>query len=266
MPAHPSPSTPAPTPTLAELRETLRAITGDGHHRRPVLPFGIAALDGRLADGGLRLDALHEVAGAGAGWGDDAAATLFMAGIAARAWGPVLWVVRRRDLFAPGLYQAGLAPHRLLYAEARDDAELLALMEEGLRHRGLGAVIGEARRVAMPATRRLQLAAEGGRTIALLLRRHRHDGREGAEPFATPSAAVTRWHVGCAPSAPLPAGTGMSAGVGRARWRLALARQRGGDPFDTLVEAPDDTGRLALPAALVDRPVATGRARARAAA
>lgn len=258
--------TPTSTPTVAELRETLRAITGDGHHRRPVLPFGIAALDGRLADGGLRLDALHEVAGAGAGWGDDAAAILFMAGVAARAWGPVLWVVRRRDLFAPGLYQAGLAPHRLLYAEARDDAELLALMEEGLRHRGLGAVIGEARRVAMPATRRLQLAAEGGRTIALLLRRHRREGaRDGEEPFAAPSAAVTRWRVGCAPSQH-PAAGAPDLGVGRARWTLALARQRGGDPFDTVVEAPDDTGRIALPAALVDRPAAAGRARARAAA
>lgn len=263
MPAHPAPPPPAPTPppTVAELRETLRGITGDGHHRRPVLPFGIDGIDGRLADGGLRLDALHEVAGAGPGWGDDAAATLFMAGIAARAWGPVLWVVRRQDLFAPGLYQAGLAPHRLLYAEARDDAELLALMEEGLRHRGLGAVIGEARRVSMPATRRLQLAAEGGHTIALLLRRHGRDGREGAAPFAVPSAAVTRWHIGCAPSAPLRV-----AGIGRARWNLSLARQRGGDPFDTLVEAPDDTGRLALPAALADRPAATGRARTRAAA
>ncbi|WP_254606584.1 ImuA family protein [Sphingomonas bacterium] len=264
MPAHPAllPLRPSPPPTVAELRETLRAITGDGHDRRPVLPFGIGAIDTRLADGGLRLDALHEVAGAGPGWSDDAAAMLFMAGIAARAWGPVLWVVRRQDLFAPGLYQAGLAPHRLLYAEARDDAELLALMEEGLRHRGLGAVIGEARRVSMPATRRLQLAAEGGRTVALLLRRHKRDGGcEETEPFSAPSAAVTRWHVGCAPSAPLRV-----AGIGRARWRLALARQRGGDPFDTLVEAPDDTGRLALPAALADRSAATGRARTRAAA
>jgi protein ImuA len=75
-----------------------------------VLPFGISPIDSRLANGGLTLGALHEVAAASPGMGDDAAATLFMAGIAARAWGPVLWVVRRRDLFAPGLYQAGLAP------------------------------------------------------------------------------------------------------------------------------------------------------------
>jgi protein ImuA len=152
-----------PSPAIiAELRETLRAIEGDGYRRRETLPFGVPTVDQRLADGGLRLDALHEVAAGTADMSDDAAATLFIAGIAARAWGPVLWVVRRRDLFAPGLYQAGLAPERVLYAEARDDAELLALMEEGLRHRGLGAVIGEVKRAGMGSTRRLQLAAEGG--------------------------------------------------------------------------------------------------------
>lgn len=235
---------------ISQLRETLSAIEGTGFRRRPVLPFGMQRMDARLADGGLRLDALHEVAGASADLTDDAAATLFIAGIAARAWGPVLWVVRRRDLFAPGLYQAGLAPKRVLYAEAKDDDELLAIMEEGLRHRGLGAVVGEARRVAMPATRRLQLAAEGGRTIALLMKRH---PRQGGDPLAVPSAAVTRWRVGCAPSSPLPV-----EGVGRARWQLSLARQKGGDPFEIQVEACDETGRCALPARLAHRTAAAG--------
>ena len=184
---------------IAKLRDTLRAIEGDGHRRRETLPFGIGEIDTRLAAGGLRLDALHEIAPATPDLADDACATLLLAGIAARAWGPVLWVVRRRDLFAPGLYQAGLSPERVIYAEARDDAELLALMEEGIRHRGLGAVVGEARRAAMASTRRLQLAAEGGRTIALLMKRH---AREGGDPLAVPSAAVTRWRVAAAPSAP----------------------------------------------------------------
>ncbi|UYY60288.1 ImuA family protein [Sphingomonas sp. S2-65] len=221
-----------------------------GFKRRPVLPFGIGALDSRLGDGGLRLDALHEVAGTTPDMGDDCAATLFMAGIAARAWGPVLWVVRRHDLFAPGLSQVGLDHKRLIYAEAMDDAEALAIMEEGLRHRGLGAVIGEVKRVAMPATRRLQLAAEGGRTIALLMKRH---SREGVDPLGVPSAAVTRWRVASAPSTPLPV-----EGIGRPRWRLSVARQRGGDSFELEVEACDATGRCDLPAKLANRPAAAG--------
>lgn len=252
----------APSPTIAELRETLRAIEGDGHRRRPVLPFGIDAIDEKLGDGGLRLDALHEVASVGAGWGDDAAATLFVAGVAARAWGPVLWVVRTRDLFAPGVYQAGLEPSRVLYAEARDDAEALALMEEGLRHRGLGAVIGEAKRVATASTRRLQLAAEGGRTVALLLKRPAGNmGRNGDDPLVTPSAAVTRWRVASAPSHPVS-----WDGLGPARCHLHCVRQRGGDPFDLYVEAPDETGRLTLSAPLVDRSAAADRAPTRAVA
>ncbi|MHA6721977.1 ImuA family protein [Sphingomonas sp. RS2018] len=242
---------------IAELRAQLSAIEGRAYERRPALPFGIGGIDSVLAPGGLRLDALHEVAGESPSMGDDAAATLFLAGIAARAWGPVLWVVRRHDLFAPGLSQAGLSDARVIYAEAADDADLLGIMEEGLRHKGLGAVIGEAKRAGLAATRRLQLAAEGGRTIALLLKRH---GRTGDDPLGAPSAAVTRWRVGSAPSTPLPC-----AGVGRGRWRVELVRQKGGIPGHWTVEACDETGRCALPAKLVDRPVAAGGAAQRAA-
>ncbi len=99
---------------LKQLRETLRGLETGGFRRRPSLPFGIEAIDSRLADGGLRLDALHEAAAGTSDMADDCAATLFLAGLAARAWGPVLWVVRRRDLFAPGLAQSGLDPKRLI--------------------------------------------------------------------------------------------------------------------------------------------------------
>jgi protein ImuA len=238
---------------LAKLRETLGALETGGFRRRPVMPFGMEAVDSRLANGGLRLDALHEIAPSSTDLGDDCSATLFMAGIAARAWGPVLWVVRRRDLFAPGLSQVGLAAKRLLYAEASNDAELLAIMEEGIRHRGLGAVIGEVAHADMTATRRLQLAAEGGRTIALLFKRH---GRSGKDPLAAPSAAVTRWRVGASPSTPLPV-----EGVGRPRWSLDLARQKGGEPGSWIVEGCDETGRCDLPAPVARRKdLARGRA------
>lgn len=253
----PHASQPPLNPSLDALRAEVRAIeAGPARDQPEALPFGLAEIDGRLADGGLRRDSLHEVAAEGPGWGDDAAATLFIAGIVARTAGTILWVVRRRDLFAPGLFQAGLDPARVLYAEARDDPELLALMEDGLRHR-LGAVVGEARRVLTPQTRRLQLAAEGGRAPALLLR---EAPRGGGDPLAAPSAAVTRWRLSSAPSVPVPWGS-----LGRPCWRLACVRQRGGDPFELTVEAPDATGRLALPARLADRPAAAGRAPARAA-
>jgi protein ImuA len=237
---------------LAALRAQVKKIEGLGSvGGAGFMPLGVDEVDGRIAGGGLAAHALHEVAAASAHVADDAAATLFLAALAGRKLrsgdagagngarsGDVLWALARRDLFAPGLAQAGLAPDRLLYAECRNDDEVLAVMEEGLRHGGLAAIVGEVGRCAMAAGRRLQLAAEEGGTMALMLRRWKRAGRD---PLAEPSPAVTRWRVGCAPSAPIPV-----AGVGRARWHVDLVRQRGGEPANWILEAPDAEARLAL--------------------
>jgi protein ImuA len=237
------------TEQLAVLRAEVRAIeTSSVSDGLEPLPFGIRGMDERLAGGGLPAAALHEVTGASPAPCDDAAATLFIAGIAARCPGTILWAVKRRDLFAPGLALVGLGPERLLYAECGRDEDVLAVMEEGLRHGGLGAVTGEISRAAMASTRRLQLAAEESGMMALMLRQWR---RSGGDPLATPSAAATRWRIGCAPSTPLPV-----EGIGRARWRLILARQRGGEPCEWIMESPDAEGRLALPALPQHRPAA----------
>lgn len=240
------PPSPARVERLAALRAEVRALESAGAGEgRLCLPFGVGAIDSRLAGGGLPVASLNEAAGERRGPSDEAAATLFLASIAARRPGIVLWALARRDLFAPALAGAGLAPDRILYAECGRDEDVLAVMEEGLRHGGLAAVVGEVGRAAMPATRRLQLAAEEGGTLALMLRRWR--GNE--DPLGPPSAAVTRWRLACAPSSPLPV-----PGIGRPRWRLALARQRGGAPFDLIMESPDAEGRLALPSELEHRP------------
>lgn len=243
---------------IARLREGAGASCA---HDQGILPFGIGEMDSRLAAGGLALGGLHEVSPASSTLTDDAAATLFSVGIAARAAAAcarrVLWVVTRFDLYAPGLEQAGLDPSTVLFAEVREDRDVLAVMEDGLRHGGLAAVVGEVKRADMVATRRLQLAAMTGRIPALLARRWR---KAGVCPLADLSAAMTRWRIASAPSAPLPA-----PGVGRPRWKVELARQRGGPGFSLELEACDATGRLALPAAPGHRAVATAGAAARAA-
>jgi protein ImuA len=241
---------------LADLRTRIAAA--ERHGARPaggraVLPFGLAPLDRHLPDNGLILGALHEFAGDGADADRAAAATLFLAGILARMSGPILWVLKARDLFAPGLAGVGLHPDRVIYAETGgQDADVLRAMEEGLRHGGpkggLAAVVGELTRLPLAASRRLHLAAEAAGTPALVLRRWR------PAPAATePNAATTRWRVSAAP--------GPSAGddwtMPRARWRLALGRCRAGEPMEWIVEACDAQGRLAVPADLADRPAAT---------
>ena len=80
-------------------------ITPAADHR--LLPFGIAELD-RHIGGGLRAGALHEATPASCALVDDAAATLFLAGIAAR---------EARKGRCPGAL--GELPHRPLRAGSR---------------------------------------------------------------------------------------------------------------------------------------------------
>jgi protein ImuA len=232
---------------ITELRRHILRL--EGERRVPgVLPFGLEVIDRRLPKGGLALGALHEISGSGRDVVDCAAAGLFAAGIAARSEGQVMWCAGREDLFAPGLAQGGLKPDRLIYVEADDDKGVLAACEEGLRHGGLGAVVGEVARLSMMASRRLQLAAEGKRTLGLMLRRW--DTEKEAAQFGLPTAAMTRWRVTSIPSMPLPV-----PGIGRARWRLELLRCKGGQTAEFDVEACDGQSHLALPAPLVHRPV-----------
>ena len=151
----------APAPRAFDaLRAAIEKIEAGGRAPKGLLPFGVDVLDRHLPAGGLALGALHEVAGGGNGAIDGTAAALFAAGVAARTRGQVLWCVTRKDLFAPSLAQAGLSPDRVIYVEAGDEKTVLACFEEGLRHGGLGAVVGEVARLSMTASRRLQLCAE----------------------------------------------------------------------------------------------------------
>src|SRR6201999_2666215 len=86
---------------ITQLREHIAAIEGVGA-RYASLPFDLPAIDRHLPSGGLASGALHEVSG-GMELADDAAATVFLAGILARIDGPVFWCLRWRDLFSPAL-------------------------------------------------------------------------------------------------------------------------------------------------------------------
>jgi protein ImuA len=196
----------------------------------------IAALEGPFHDAGRR-GALHEVIAR-----DPGAATGFcvaMAARLARAGGSILWcehpALDAGRLYPPGLLRFGLDPGRLIVARVRKDAEALWTMEEGLRCRGLAAVVGEARSVSLAASRRLQLAAEASGVTALMLRAPADRlGRVAAKP----SAALIRWRVSAAPEG---------------RWQAELLRWRG-NAQDWLKEWRDATGDFAVAAPVRDRP------------
>jgi protein ImuA len=247
-----------PEPDLITLRDRISRIERPPALRQGVLPFDVSAIDEALPEGGLARGALHEILGSDADEEDGAAAAGFVAGLAGRIGsGPVLWCLKRGDLYGPGLAAHGLDPARIVRVTAPRDDDILWTLEEGLRapdsSGGLAAVIGEIGRLPMVAGRRLQLAAEQSGITALLLRRWR-SGAEAAAERGRPSAAVTRWRV-----AALPALPGDEPGIGTPRWRVELLRCRGGEPAAWIVEVADASGLVRLPAALADRPAAPQR-------
>jgi len=124
----------------------------------------------------------HEATGPGAH-----AFAAILGGMVAK---PTLWITESRQ--AEMLNPAGLAafcdPRRVLIAKASSPTDLLASAEEALRSGALGLVVAEVTKpLTLTAGRRLQLAAEAGRTRGLFLI------PEGGGS----NAAETRWH--CAP-------------------------------------------------------------------
>ncbi|MBB2713970.1 ImuA family protein [Rhizobium sophoriradicis] len=224
---------------ISDLRDRIQHLEGTVARAKTVLPFGVREIDGRLPGGGLAYGAIHEFAGGGAGAINGAATALFVAGIAARTKGKVVWCLARPDLFAPALAQVGLHPDRVIYVEAIKEEFVLESFEEALRFGGLGAVVGEVVRLPMTVSRRLQLAAEGSGTVGLVIRRWRRPTEAG--DFGHPTAATSRWRISVLPSDPLPV-----PGVGRARWLAELIRVKAGESADFVIGACDDQGRISI--------------------
>jgi protein ImuA len=239
----------SPQIPVAELRRWLERTERHEQAGGGVLPFGLPSIDGALPHGGLARGHLHEVIEGGAASEYASLATLFAAGVVARLSGPVLWCLRTRDLFAPALARVGLHPDRVIYCETWKDRDVLPAMEEGLRCAGLAGVIGEVGKLSLTASRRLQLVAGESGVTALVLRRWRNSHEK--QFAADPTAAATRWRVSPSTSLPSPFDH-----LPRQRWHVELLRVKGGEPHSWIVEACDAQGRLALPAALADRPAA----------
>jgi protein ImuA len=191
------------------------------------LRLGVHGFDGLFRDG-LPLAAVTEVRAAetrlcGALTGF-AAALLVRVGLV--RCGPVLWVrerqVRHETGVAAGLglLHLGLDPARLIVVSARDAAEVLWAMEEGLGCPGLAGVVGEVHGLPRPldltASRRLALRAREGGVPGLLLGH--------ALPPAASAAAV---RLAVSPRLSHPAG-GFPGGPGFPAWTVVVEKNRDG--------------------------------------
>ena len=226
-------------------KDEIRALRARIHHlERPkersagVLGLGIETLDEALPNGGLEKAAVHEVTGSSAG-----GFAAMLAGKFCKTGKPVLWCVEaasKAALYGPGLAAFGVSPDQLIVVHCRTVAEMLWAMEEGLREEVVGLVIGESvKPLSLTISRRLQLAAETGGTMGLILC---HGKTEGV---LAPSAVTTRWQVDSIPSF----GRGVLYGklCAETSWRLGLRRCRGAEQeYNWDVEWDDAACNLAL--------------------
>lgn len=220
----------------------LEGVTG-----RPVAPFGDRRVDSCLPGGGLPLGCWHEMAGEGMELETGAAAAAFVALLTAPLTkrGEVVWILRRDDLYAPGLAALGFPAERLIQVCVRDEAEALGALEDALGTAGIAAAIGEVETLDLVAGRRLQLACERHGVTGFIVRRQLF----GGEVPHGGSAATTRWRVAPAPSQPAPG----EPGLGLPRWRVSLERCRGGRLGAWIMEQSDGSYPVRVVADLGDR-------------
>jgi protein ImuA len=232
---------------LIALRHAIRGIEGrhvEADAAASLLPLGIAGIDQALG-GGLARAALHEIAAAGEA--EIAAASAFALAIAVRGAQAraVLWIAEDMALaesgapYGPGLDEIGLAPEQVVTVAVARARDVLWAMEEALRCRGVGAVVGELRthNIDAVAGRRLALATTQQRTCALLLR---------AKPDPRPLAAATRWIVSAARAPSSPAFERGPQGAGPPAIGLELVRNRHGRTGSWILEWNRDEQRFDL--------------------
>lgn len=137
------------------------------------LPTGHAALDSELPGGGWPTGTLSEVLHDGVGIGE----VKLLAQSLARASKDerlVAWVDPPHLPYAPALAQAGVALERCLVVRPRTHEDALWAAEQALRSGACGAVLfwpeRQARTVDYAWMRRLQMAAEAGKAMAVLFR------------------------------------------------------------------------------------------------
>jgi protein ImuA len=214
---------------LRALKHSIRSLEPGGMGGPETTPLGIAPIDAALG-GGLARAAVHEIAASSES--AMAGASGFVLALASRAQDSraVLWIgediglVENGAPHGPGLDDFGLAPERLVTVAAAKPRDVLWAVEEALRCRAVGAVIGEIRstdRLDLLTSRRLSLAAGSRDVCAFLLR---------AAPGTDASTAATRWTV-----APMPSRTS-AAGPGPPRLLVHLTRNRRGPLGSWIVE------------------------------
>lgn len=185
----------------------------------PSLDTGLGPLQAAFPEKCFPTGAIHEFLSYSPE--DAAASSGFIAALTGKLLsgkGLCLWISTRRYIFPPALKNFGIAPERIIFLDHPRPKEALWALEEALKCKALGCVVGEIPELSFSESRRLQLAVEGSRVTGFI---HRHRPRS-----ENTVACVTRWKIRPLESfAPdeLP-------GPGLPRWNVELLRVRNGRP------------------------------------
>ena len=162
---------------------------------------------------------------------------------------PVVWSDPRGEVYPPALATLGFDLTKTFLLRTSRDADEAWAVAECLRCRGVGAVIAApsaSKRMSRIEARRLQLAAEHGGSVGILLRQ---TGR-GDDIYA----AATRWKV-----SPYPGERTVQ------RWTIQLLHGHGGQVGNTVIlEWRRETNSVHTAEKLADRPAAKTAAAERA--
>ncbi|MBL8842568.1 MAG: SOS cell division inhibitor SulA [Planctomycetes bacterium] len=203
-----------------------------GANGATALPTGFPELD-QLLGGGWQVGALHELLCASEGSGVlEALLPALFTSLAAGACdgGPprlVAWIHPSRLPYPPALYQAGLDLARCLFVRPRDAQEQAWAIDLALRSGACDLVVTWLNALDDRSLRRLQLAAEAGGAVGVVLR---------PQGFARqPSPAAVRLLVAPLPSLPSPPARSSSEPASgrlvRRRLQVTPLRCRGGAPL-----------------------------------
>ena len=167
---------------LAALLRDARIWRAQGAGARATGPAVVASgwpkLDARLPDHGWPLGTLVELLLPTTGLGE---LTLLLPALRALTTGPaadagrrwLAWIAPPHTPYPPALAQGGIGPEQLLLVAAPKAEDRLWAFEQALRSDGCAAVLGWLEAVDDRWLRRLKLAAETGRTLAVLFRPER---------------------------------------------------------------------------------------------
>ena len=154
----------------------------------------------------------------------------------------IVWSDPDGRLYPPAIAAAGIPLNRLLLLRPKNEADELWALTECLRCCGVGVALACPKHLSTIEARRLQLAAERGGGVGLLLR--------PKSAASTPYAAATRWLV-----------SSMSGERTVQKWKVQLIHGHGGQVGKTVIlEACRATNSVRALETVVDRSVSAKKA------